>query len=757
MISSAARHQGIGAGRLRAALLAGVVVWAVVVVRLAMIQLVHAPGLVEYAEKQHIVRVKLSADRGNIFDCNMVPLTDNLTVQSVCAYPKEINSAGPLARQLARTLGGSYDEYLDKLTRDRNFVWIKRQLPPEKAAELKSLGLPGIGFLPESRRVHLLGPTASQVIGMTDIDGCGLSGIELSMDDLLTGAEATVYRCLDSAQRRTATPACTRIVPKDGASVVLTIDSHLQSIAEVELERAVRQHEAAGGTVIIQDPWTGEILAMANWPTFDPDRPGLYSVESRKNRAITDQFEPGSTFKLITAAAALSTGSADLGSVYHACRGAKSYGRFTIHDVHEYGWLDFEHAFAKSSNVCFADIATSVGAHPLYAFARDFGFGCMTGIPLPGEVRGLLREPSEWSGRSVPTVGIGQEVGVTALQLVGAYSAVANGGYLMQPQIIKAILSDDGRVIEEARWTVVRQVIDNRVAATLRELMTCVTEYGTGKNARVAEIPVAGKTGTAQKAGQGGRYDPSKWVSSFVGMAPADDPQIVCLVVIDEPRGRGLGGEVAAPVFAKIVERMVRSAGHEYLLRGRSDYVADERPKGRAERMTEAGIQPSLPSRGRAWFQASNAAAGGEREGSVVSAALSHNQGEPVVNASFSGEQGQLVPDAASGVDPDESVAVIAGTCAVAEPKRGGVLGAFRSFRASRGADAASLLMQSERGAEKVAVPDFRGMSVRRARQVAAESNLVLSFEGSGRVREQSPRPGSTVSPGHKVVVRCYR
>ncbi|MCK4408505.1 MAG: penicillin-binding protein 2, partial [Candidatus Eisenbacteria sp.] len=585
MLSTTGRHSGIQAGRLRIALVIGLAVWAVVILRLVMIQLVHAPGLVEYAEHQHIVRVNLSADRGTIYDRNMIPLTDNLTVQSVCAYPKEIESPSAVARQLARTLGGSYDGYLTRLRRDKNFVWIQRQLSPSRAAALRKLDLPGIGFLPESKRVHLLGETGCHVVGMTDIDGCGLSGMEKEVDELLTGAEATVYHCLDSAGRRTPTPACTKIVPKDGMSVVLTLDIRLQSIVEVELERGIREHNAARGIAIVQDPWTGEILAMANWPTFDPDRPELYSVESRKNRAVTDQFEPGSTFKLITAAAALSTGSADLNSVYYACRGSRDYGRFTIHDVKELGWLDFEHAFAKSSNVCFAEIAYGVGAIPLYSFARDFGFGCLTGISLPGEVRGILREPNEWSTRSVPTIGIGQEVAVTALQMVGAYSAIANGGYLMEPKVIKSILSDDGQVVEEARWSVVRQVVEPDAAATLKELLARATEYGTGRNARVPELAVSGKTGTAQKAASGARrYDPGKWVASFVGMAPADDPQLVCLVVIDEPDGRGLGGEVAAPVFARIMERIIRGSGHEYLLRSRGDHVESEREPGRLDR-----------------------------------------------------------------------------------------------------------------------------------------------------------------------------
>jgi cell division protein FtsI/penicillin-binding protein 2 len=559
---------GICESRLRVAFLVGFGIWALIALRLAFVQLGHGHRLSEYAEKQHVVEVELAAARGNIYDRNMVPLTDNLTVSSACAYPSEIDSPGSVAASLARVLGGSRNRYLSKLEQERQFVWIERQLTPAKAAALEKLDLPGIGLLKESRRIYPHGKTACHVVGFTDVDGRGISGVEQQMDGVLAGSEAWVYHCLDSAGRRTPTPAGTKVVPRDGADVVLSIDIRLQEIAMLELERAVREHEAARGSVVIQDPWTGEILAMANWPAFDPNSPTRYSVDSQKNRAITDQFEPGSTFKLITAAAALSTGAADLTSVYYAGRGSRCFGTFTIRDVKEHGWLDFVHAFAKSSNVCFAEIACSVGAVQLYTQARDFGFASPTGITLPGEVRGVLREPSEWSGRSVHTVGIGQEVAVTALQLAGAYAVVANGGYLMEPQILKSVISDDGGVVEEARWGAVRQVIDPALAATLRDLLVEVTETGTGKKGRVSEFAVAGKTGTAQKTVPGVRgFAPGKHVSSFAGIAPADDPEIVCLVVVDEPEGRGLGGEVAAPVFSRIVERIVRGPAREVVVR----------------------------------------------------------------------------------------------------------------------------------------------------------------------------------------------
>lgn len=711
---------GLGSGgswRISAAVIAGLGAWAVIVLRLVLIQVVEAPRLASLAERQHIVSVRLAPERGTIMDRNLTPLTDNLIVRSACAYPSEIESPRAVARRLAAALGGSYDLYLSKLHEERDFVWIERQLDPRKAERLAELDLPGIGLLKESKRVYPYARRACHVLGLTDVDGCGIGGIEAQMDDALTGSEAWVHYCLDSAGRRTPTPACTKIVPRDGSSVVLTIDLELQGIAEVELERAVRENGAATGIVVIQDPWTGEILAMASWPPFNPNNPGLHAVENQKNRAITDQFEPGSTFKTVTACAALSTGAADLSSVYYAGRGSAVFAagrkRFSIRDVHPYGWLDFRGAFKHSSNVAFAQIGASIGDVPLYSLARSFGFGCPTGIELPGEIRGVLREPSEWSGRSAHTIAIGQEVAVTALQLVGAYSAVANGGFLMQPRLVKAVISENGEILSETRPEVVRRVLDPELARTVRELLTAVTEEGTGRNARVDEFVVAGKTGTAQKATPGEiGFASGKHVSSFAGMAPADDPQLVCLVVIDEPRGRGLGGEVAAPAFSRIVQRIIRGPGWEYVVRGGRRAPPTDDP------LTGPG-------------------------GSGLALASSQRRG--------------LGAEAASGL-----AAVLDRS---ARGAHDAVYASGPVSRPSRGSLEPAPLVGSATGeilvspatdlTEAVVVPDLRGMSIRKARRAAAEAGLVFAFEGSGRVKSQSPRPGAIAAPGNRVIVSC--
>ncbi len=725
----------VHARRLRVALVSGIAIWMFIVGRLAMIQIVHSPRLAERATDQQVTEVVISADRGTIYDRNMVPLTNNLTVKSVCAYPKKIESAHTVAHALARVLGGSYRDYLPKLTHNGNFSWIKRQIPPDVATRLAALDLPGIGFLTESKRVYPFGKIGGQVIGMTDVDGNGLSGIELQLDEELTGATETVVHLLDCTRRQTPAPACTMIEPRDGASVVLTIDIRLQEIAEVELERGVREHEAKTGMVVIQDPKTGEILAMASWPSFDPNCPQRYSTESQKNRVLTDQFEPGSTFKLITAAAALQTGAADRTCVYHAGRGKARLGPCTIHDVKKYGWLPFDLAYAKSSNVCFAQIGKAVGGVLLYAIARDFGFGCLTGIGLPGEVRGVLREPDEWSRRSVYTIAIGQEVAVTAVQLIGAYSAIANGGYLMDPRITKALIADDGKVLEETRPSVVRQVVDQRVAASMRELLRLVTVCGTGKQAQVDEVAVSGKTGTAQKVQVGKRgYDPTKWIGSFVGMAPADDPEIVCLVVIDEPKGRGLGGVVAAPVFSRIVQRIVRGPGYGYVLSNgdRSEGV-DGAPDLHADAGGGGGSREPGP------FDASAASpSSADQTGSATDVVHAHQAGG-------NGGRGRSSEATSDMATSDVASAGAASARAASE----------EDARSWAGGVPLDVLLPATTDEETVEVPDLRGLSVRLARRTASAKGLLVSFDGTGTVGSQSLRAGSTARPGDRMTATC--
>jgi cell division protein FtsI/penicillin-binding protein 2 len=681
----------------------GLGVWAFIVLRLILIQVVHAPRLAGLAERQQVVEVKLAPERGQIFDRNMVRLTDNLTVNSICAYPGEIASPRTVARGLSRALGGSAASYEARLRKKTGFVWIERQVEPARAEVLAAMNLPGVEFLAETKRVYPFGRGACHVIGYTDIDGHGISGMESRMDDLLTGSEATVYYYMDSRRQRTPAPASTRTTPDDGMSVVLTIDMDLQEIVEVELERTVREYEAKSGTVIVQDPWTGEILAMANWPSFDCSRPERFAEENWRNRAVTDQFEPGSTFKVFTACAALATGAADTTSVYYAFQGMGRFGSFTIRDVKPHGWMDFETALVKSSNVCFAQIAGEVGESPLYSYARDLGFGCLTAVNLPGEVRGTLREPTEWSSRSVHTIGIGQEIAVTALQLTTAYSAIANGGYLMEPHVVKAVLDGDGRVVEEAGPCVVRRAIEPEVAAAVRKIMVEVTERGTGTKASLNEVTVAGKTGTAQKVVPGIRgYAPGRWVSSFVGFAPAEDAGIVCLVVIDEPRGRGLGGQVAAPVFRRIVERLVRGSGHD-LVFGR-------------QRLRRDADGSSLYC------------AGGENAVPVMSVASGFGSGDSSSDL--------VVPAGARGILP-------------AVP--------LHNLVNARGAVSATISpASSDAGIRDPArMPELRGMSVRAARRLASSLGLAVVFEGNGLVQTQSPRPGSEIGPGDRVVLTC--
>ncbi len=695
--------------RLSICLVLVLVVWAVIVVRLVLIQVVHGPRLAAYAARQQTMTVELAPERGTIYDRNLEQLAANLDVHSVCARPHSVEAPRETARALARVLGGSRHEYERLLSKDAGFVWIERQIAPDRAAAVEALGIDGLELLPETKRVYPHGDRACHVIGFTDIDGHGISGIEQHMDERLRGTPATVQYHIDGAQRKSPAPSGSLVAPEDGESIVLTIDAALQEICEVEIEKAVREHEARSGTVVIQDPWTGEILAMANYPRFDCNAFARYAEASWRNRAVTDQFEPGSTFKVVTACAAVETHAADEASVYYASQGAMRFGSFTIRDVKPHGWMTFRTALIKSSNICFAQIGEALGDFALYQYARAFGFGCLTAINLPGEVRGTLKHPSEWSRRSVHTIAIGQEVAVTALQLVGAYSAIANGGHLMEPHIVKAVVSEEGRVLEEAQPCVVRQVVSADVASYVREVLTDVTTVGTGRKAVVAEFSVAGKTGTAQKVVPGTPgYAPGKFVSSFAGFAPADDPGMVILVVVDEPKGRGLGGDVAAPVFRRIVERVVRSTSH-HLVTGRRKSVPERLITAQVGRDASTGHATAGDVRDEGAFS-------GGTSGVVL--AESPGRGMSSRAALGDGVRGTLVMSAALAADGTGSP-------------------------------------DGDGGDVSVAMPDLIGMSVRAARREAALLGLVVTFEGSGLVRSQSPRRGASVEPGDRVRLEC--
>ena len=413
-----------------------------------------------------------------------------------------------------------------------------------------------------AERMYPQGQLAAQVLGFCSGDGDGLEGVELAYHRYLGGKPGWREVGANAHGYRYTLPESATHPPEDGHSVVLTIDRVAQSVLERELERCVVDNGANSATGILMDPRTGDVFAMASYPTYEPRRYAESEADARRNRAITDLFEPGSTFKAVTAAACFEEGAAERDTRIESCKVLELNGG-QMRDKQDYGWVTVEETLILSVNTATALMAREIGPDKLYHYARAFGFGCVTGIDLPGEVSGILRKPANWSGRSLETIAIGQEVGVTPLQLACAYSAIANGGVLVKPRVVRAIRGASGKTVREESAKIVRRVISRETARVLTEILQQVVASGTGEAAGIPGISVAGKTGTAQRIDpETGRYDPRRHIASFAGFLPAEDPRIVGVVVVDRPRGVGYGGQVAAPAFRRILAGTL-AAGRE--------------------------------------------------------------------------------------------------------------------------------------------------------------------------------------------------
>lgn len=524
--------------------------------RILYIKFFKSKYLSHIADQQHNLYVELESLRGTIYDRDMKPQAFNLPCDSLYASPRQIKDKEKAIQSLREILGLDYGYLKSRLSKDKGFVWVSRKLAPENVRAIKSLKLKGLDFIRESKRCYPNKSLASQEIGFAGLDNTGLEGIELAYNDYLKGEPGWAQVLRDSRQNRLLWEKM--ILPKDGADIVLTIDEFIQFVAERELERAYKTFRAKGASVIVMNPHTGEILAMANRPGYDPNHPQSASLDSRRNRAICDMFEPGSVFKIVTASAALEEKRFNEADRFFCENGAYRVANHILHDHHPHGWLTFSGVFVESSNIGTTKIAQGLGADAVYKYASAFGFGRTLGIDIAGEIPGVLKEPKVWSKTSIGAVPIGQEVGVTALQLASAISVIANGGVLMRPYIVKAIQGADGGLIKEFEPQVIRKVISPETAERVRDILVMATEEGTGKSARVEDFKTAGKTGTAQKIEPNGAYSHSKYIASFIGFAPADDPLIAVVVTVDEPRPAYFGGVVAAPVFKRIAQDAIK-------------------------------------------------------------------------------------------------------------------------------------------------------------------------------------------------------
>ena len=530
--------------------------------RLGYLQVLRHPDLLAAAERQYAKTVTIRTRRGPILDRNGNTLAASTPVESLYAQPRRIVSPPAVAHRLAPILGEREADVRRHLGSDRSFVWLRRRLSPSAADAVRALGEPGLDLAPETMRFYPNRELAAHVLGFDGVDGAGLEGIERVWEAHLGGAAGKAIVERDALGRDVTTTPIVLKAPTPGAGLSLTIDTTIQYLAERELDAAYRRTGARSATAIIMDPRTGEILALAVRPTFNPNNFALATAREWRDRAVTDPFEPGSTFKVILAAAALEERVIKPTDLVFGGNGSITVAATTIRDWKPYGWLTFGQVLERSSNVGVIRVGLELGRDRYYRYISDFGFGSATGVGLPGESRGLLRDPSRWSGLSLATLSIGQEISVTAIQLAAAVGAVANGGRLMQPQIVRAVLDPDGREVRGFEPHVVRQVISPDTARTLTRLLVNVVEQGTGHLAAVPGYAVAGKTGTAQKLDPAtGRYSHSPGVLSFVGFAPADDPRVLMLVLLDEPANEQWGSEAAAPIFSAIAGEVLRYLG----------------------------------------------------------------------------------------------------------------------------------------------------------------------------------------------------
>ena len=670
------------------------VIWmAGLVVQLYHLQILDYGDLLARAQRQQQHMIEVAPKRGEIFDRQMNPLAMSLAVDSVFAVPSEIPDPKMVVDLLAPVLGLGAHDLLGRLTNSHSFCWTKRKVTAEEANRVRDLNLKGIYFQRESKRFYPKGDLAAHILGYVGLDDKGLAGLEYGMDDIIRGRPG---RVLVETDARRKSFQSTEWAGEPGKNLVLTLDEKIQYIAEKALAEGVEKWQAAGGVAIVQNPNTGEILAMASQPTYDPNDFAKSPPEALQNRGLSWVYEPGSTFKLVTVAAVLEEKLAGADEVIDCQQGSIVLAGHVIHDHKPFGNLTVRDVVVNSSDVGAIKLGLRLGEQRLYKYIRSFGFGEKTEVELPGEERGLLKLPGRWSGISIGEISMGQEVGVTPIQLVTAYSAVANGGVLFEPRLVHDLFL--GQVHEAMPPVPGHRVISERTATLMKQFLAAVVERGTGRAAQLTGYSSAGKTGTAQKIDPSGAYSKSHYVASFVGFAPLAKPAVTILVAIDSPVGAIYGAEVAAPVFKSIAEQTLG-----YL-----------------------NVPPDIPSLWPQFGSPIPAGIPGQKLGDVAGhlpKGSEHLQAaaSPVETASFSKiEQTQV----STYSDPE-----------AATPLR-------------------TVLLDN---GPRVTIPDFSGLAARSVAQECQKLGLELSLLGSGLAVEQNIPAHSQVPLGTRLVVRLSR
>ncbi|MBN2645484.1 MAG: transpeptidase family protein [Desulfuromonadaceae bacterium] len=568
------------------------------------LQILCAPQWQERASTQHRKIIRLTPQRGAIYDCQGEPLAVSLEADSLYANPSELDAAlerlgqsvpalknelvaerSRYAAAVAKYLKLDSRDVAKRLDRDKKFVWLERRITSEQSRQLeqlhlpleprngiKSLEHPGLHFIREHKRWYPNGHVAGQIVGFSGVDNDGLEGLERYYDGIIAG-DGSYLICEKDASGQSLGSGEQVVKGQLGRDLYLTIDKQIQYLAERELAEAVRSTASRSGSVVVVEPDSGRILALASWPNFDPNKFGQYSAAKRRLRPICDTYEPGSTFKLFLLAAAMNEKVVTAQQQIDCGRGSYRVGGKVIHDHRPLGRLSVADVLKYSSNIGSAKIGAQLGKETFYQYLRNFGFAQKTGIDFDGEGTGILRRPADWFEVDLAAISFGQGVTVTPLQLAMATSAIVNGGRLMKPYLVEKVVDPRSGSESLRRPEIVRQVLKPEVAEQVREMMVRVTDDdGTGQRAQVEGFQVGGKTGTAQKVDPlTGTYSPDKHIVSFVGFAPASAPRLTILVTLDEPHGETYGGIAAAPVFARIAEQSLRylrvpaerTAGHE--------------------------------------------------------------------------------------------------------------------------------------------------------------------------------------------------
>jgi cell division protein FtsI (penicillin-binding protein 3) len=706
--------------------------WLIAIcVRLVWLQLVDYGDLTQRANKQQQRSIEVSPVRGNIFDRNGNELAMTVNVDSIFAVPSEIPDIHSTSRLLAHVLDADQSEIEDRMRASHAFAWVARKVDNSISNRVRSMNLKGIYFQKESKRFYPKQGLAAQVLGYVGLDDAGLGGVERVFQPRLSGKPGKMLITMDARRRWFGRVEKN---PEPGENVVLTIDEKIQYIAERELQKAMDETRAESGTVIVENPKTGEVLALANRPTFNANLLSEADPKSLKNRAVSDIYEPGSTFKIVTLAAALEEKLANPNELIDCQMGSIVVNGLRIHDHKAYGDLTVTQVLENSSDVGAIKLALRLGEERFDRYIRAFGFGGQTGIELPGETRGITKPVSRWSKVSIGAISMGQEIGVSPVQLISLISTIANDGVAVPPRVIAGTTAPRSTPQLIAYQTPIgRRVISPMTAAEMKHMLEGVVLRGTGKKAILDGYSSAGKTGTAQKVDAAtGRYSHKLHIASFAGFAPINNPAVSVLVVLDSPQTgiRDGGGDVAAPVFQRVTQQVLGYLNVPHDVELQDKRRLQLRAKARDEVMTEAApdhiADQSVPAEALPAGQESHAATT-----TKVASADVHSVPDLTANAAPAPPTATTKPTVSKTTTNPSPVIT-----PVSAPVRG------------------TLVFDTAGGA---LVPDFRGMPVRSALEQAQAAGIELEVSGSGVGREQSPEAGAKLPPGGHVMVRFSR